>query len=186
MRHLSAITYSPGMTPEWSACAQKSAAAVAERGTADVGGGPAAAERHYLNVAAECAIVGGSARSTLNFLAALDMAPQRSLSTASRLGDGSPPAASPPQQQADGADGPDLRPPASSAAEADEDADGSHEMPPRRAISSLHVTLPDEAQSPAGIPPAFDMATLLHGSGHSSVFELGLGLEPSPQTVAAH
>ena len=173
------------MTPRLrSLChAQRSAAAAAERGAAD-GGGSAAADRHYLNVAAECAIVGGSARSTLNFLAALDMTPQRSLSTALRASNGGSPPAS-PSQQADGFMDLDAGSPAASAAVHGEDADGNHEMP-RRAAGGLHVTLPDEAQSPVSVPPAFDMATLLLGSGHSSVFELGLGHEPSPQTVTAH
>ena len=163
--------------------AQRSAAAAAERGAADGGGFAAAADRHYLNVAAECAIVGGSARSTLNFLAALDMAPQRSLSTALRVSDHTPPAS--PSQQADGFMGSEAGFHGSSAAVPGGDANGNDETP-RRAMGGLHVTLPDEAQSPDDIPPAIDMATLLAGSGHSSVFELGLGHEPSPQTVAAH
>jgi len=176
---------SPGMTPFFaSLCpAQRSAAAAAERGAADGGGSAAAADRHYLNVAAECAIVGGSARSTLNFLAALDMTPQRSLSTALRVFDTTLPAS--PSQQVDGFMGPEAGLPTSSPAVPGEDENGNDETP-RRAMGSLHVTLPDEARSPDGIPPAFDMATLLAGSGHSSVFELGLGLEPSPQIVAAH
>ena len=128
--------------------------------------------------------MGGSARSTLNFLAALDMAPQRTLSTAARLSDGPPTASSPRQQHADGANGPAPGVPAANAAVPGREEDRSHEML-RGPMGDLHVSLPDEAQSPGVIPPAFDMATLLLGSGHSSVFELGLSLEPSPQIVAA-
>ena len=165
--------------------AQKNAAATAaSRGGSQQVGGPSA-ERHYLNVAAECAIVGGSARSTLNFLAALDMAPQRSLSIGLQSPDGHL-AAYPVDEDVDSAADHSVSTAATSAGGSAPlaTAGGSPAQTPTKR-TDLQVTLP-AATSPSGIPPDVNTADLLLGSGQSSVFELGLGLEPFQITIVAH